>query len=277
MQLSYKTNNGSVLAGLLLVTLLSACGGGGGGSGGGSAAIPPVSDAQQNQAVPVAAGAQGVWSANSAEIAGGTGVEVWILNDGTYYGSHWVTGKGYSLFFGTGSGDASTFTSNNAVDYPIAFLSPEAMRNFSLNASFIAKNSMNVSTTIPFVAGSEVVNLRYGADYETVASLTSVAGVYAGSMGMHSSQRYSNVNLTVQASGAFSATTENGCKLTGSFAPLGTNASLKLSYVSDPLTCGISQSISGIVGRHAGSDQLIFYGIAADSKDAAFWILGRVG
>lgn len=244
-------------AALATLALLAGCGGGGGDAGSSGAAT---------------ASPQGIWTGR-ATVSGSTlDVTLVVLDDGTYYGLYGTGGTSNGLIQGSGTVAADKFTSSNGRDY--AFGAGTAA-GFALSATFAAKNSINGTATYPApVSASAAYALTYDATYDTAASLATLAGSYTGSLG--SLDGVGAVTLTIASTGAYTATTALGCKVSGSLTPRGTTSLFNMSIVLDAATCGGAVNTNGIAGLTGTTGKsLAFAAVLADRSDAVFGVASK--
>jgi len=236
----------------LALTLLQACGGGGGGGSGSSAA-----------------GAEGAWEGTASSNGTALDLSLVVLSNGHYYGVYSQDGAAYGLLEGNGSASGSTFTSSNGRDFPFG---SGAYVPFTLSAGFTPKTSIN--GTAQYSGFAATFTATYDAGYEVPASLTAVAGVYSGSAG--SLLGVSDVGITINSSGAITATDTSGCQLSGTLTPRnGTTATFNLTVRYDQATCGTDITVSGIAGQ-SGTNGIVFAATRADRSNAFFGVATKL-
>lgn len=183
------------------VFLLSACG----GSSSTSTTTPAANSP-----------AQGMWNGTTST---NRSISAIVLGDGTYYVIYSAANNpniidGFSQ--GTGSATASpgTFTSSNMQDFNFVGL---GVNSATLSTSYTTKQSFN--GTINYTGGtSTTFTSTYDPTYETVPTLSALAGSYTGTAVVVNVGNSANTVITVSSSGAISSSS-NGCTITGSASP----------------------------------------------------------
>jgi hypothetical protein len=243
-------------AALATLALLAGCGGGGDAGSSGAAQSSP----------------QGIWTGRATVSGSALDVTLVVLDDGTFYGLYGTGDTSSGLIQGSGTVAADKFTSSNGRDY--AFGAGSAA-GFSLSAAFVAKSSINGTATYPApVNASAAYALNYDATYDTATSLANLAGSYTGTLG--SLDGVSAVTLTIASTGAYTATTALGCKVSGSLTPRGTTSLFNMSIVLDAATCGGAVNTNGIAGLTGTTGKsLAFAAVLADRSDAVFGVASK--
>jgi len=200
----YKTNLKflpKVACVLIFGAILSACGGGGSGS-----SESPAATASE---------AEGVYGGT---ITGGASPEfqLLLLPDGQYWSMYGRTTGGQFLVSGfiqgTGTTSNGTFTSSDAKDFGLfPATSGTISATYNTTAQTISGTSTSAGGSATF-SGGPIAGSLY--NYKTTANLNSIAGNWSGS-----NTGGENVDLTVSAAGAVTATTSGGCNATGTATP----------------------------------------------------------
>lgn len=232
----------NVLFSPLLCLTLAACGGGGGGGA-------PASSA--------AVGVEGFWSGPAST---GITVSAVILETGETWGIYSSGSDIYGALYGTSSVTGSTLAISGN-DY--SFVN-NAITQGRLTGSYTAKSSINATA-----ADNTSVALTYDSDYDTPASLSSLAGSYSFT---GRSGAYSLVpgNVTIDANGAFTLA-QTACAISGTMTPRPNGKSVfNVVLTSAGLNCAASiASLAGVafVDTSATPRQLRLLALNADRTD----------
>jgi hypothetical protein len=162
----------------------------------------------QTPVVPPANNAEGLWSGTTNT---NRTLTTAVLDDGTYY--FFYSGPGNpnqigGVIQGTGTSNSGSFTSSNTKDFGIGVTVLDA----TLAANYAARQFLNGSITY-FGTGAVTFTSSYNSAYDTMPTVASLAGTYAGQAG--SSGGAQTANVTVAADGTFTGAEQNGCTFTG--------------------------------------------------------------
>lgn len=188
-------HNGIALAWMVATLLLAACG------GGGNSSTPPANSP-----------AQGLWNGATNTNRTITGI---VLSNGTYYVLYSPVGSPTGIAGvtqGTGTSSAGAFSSSNGKDFNLEGL---GVNSATVSASYITKQSFN--GTVSYTGGGTTTfTSTYNADYETVPSLSALAGTFTGTVAF--SLGVQSATITVSPTGALSGG-GNGCSISGTASP----------------------------------------------------------
>jgi hypothetical protein len=232
----------SVLA-LACASALAACGGGGGGSD-----TPPF--------IPSAEGAY------TGTLTGSTtykAFELLVLENGDFWSLYGTQGSSSfsvaGFLQGSGTTGSSTFVSANSKDFGSApAISVPTNATFDATAKTISGTLAAPTGTVGFSGGPLPASIY---NYGTAASLATVTGTWATT-----SLTGERVNVTVAASGTFTASSASGCNFSGTVAPRASGKNVfnvALTFGASP--CALAgQAATGIALAYptgSGSTQLI--------------------
>ncbi len=254
---------------LLITPLLVACGGGGG-----------TTVSTPDSAVGIYSGTTG----DSRTLAS------MVLTNGTYYYFYsgvpttstvaatssaaatttTTTNPVGGVVIGTGSGSKGSFSSSNAYDYQVAStgLSTGAFAS-TLSASYVTAASM--AGTITHTSNSSA--MTFTSTYNTTLSsatpsLTSVAGIYTGTVGI-SGGGTESITVSVYATGTVSGFAASGCSFSGTIATHSTNDAYDLSVTFNASSCtynGLTLTGMGLYDSTAGK---LYGAVVKTDKTAA--------
>lgn len=162
----------------------------------------------QTPVVPPANTAEGLWSGTTNT---NRTLTTAVLDDGTYY--FFYSGPGNpnqigGVIQGTGTSNSGSFTSSNTKDFGIGVTVLDA----TLAANYAARQFLNGSITY-FGTGTVTFTSSYNSAYDTMPTVASLAGTYAGQAG--SSGGTQTANVTVTADGRLRGPNKTGARLQG--------------------------------------------------------------
>lgn len=238
----------------LSLVLVSACGGGG-------------SDAPASR--PRSA-AQGLWTGTTTANRTLTGL---VFDDGTYYVFYSPVNipAGVAGVVQGSSGTATaTWASTDGVDFNLEVPSVQAA---TVAASFVAKQSFK--GTISYASGAKsTFTTAYDANYEVAPTLASLAGSYAGDVGLSTGVQAAAV--VVAASGAVSGTTRtntSACSFSGTATPRTDGNAYDVSLRFSGASCTVSnQRFAGIAYLNATTKKLYVAALNADRTDGVLFL-----
>lgn len=258
-------------AAVAAAALVSACGGGGGGGG------DPIFGG------PILPNGEGFFDGVVTD-ASGTAIpneffNVVILDNQRYFATLSTLGAGVSTVIeGTGSFTNPSFSSTGARAYRLrsGVAASSATLNHAQNVSTVSGN-LRVPATAP---DTDLIRYRAGflTGYNTPASLTTLAGVYSGSVSRVAVGAPS-WTLSIGPTGTFTAA-QGSCLINGSFTPRpGGRAIFNFSASYDAASCaGDSSSFTGVGYNTTGTGGtvgVVITAVTAGRSDALFGVLAR--
>ncbi|MEO8751104.1 MAG: hypothetical protein ABI624_00335 [Casimicrobiaceae bacterium] len=146
----------------------------------------------------------------------GQALRVIILSDGSYHIVYSDPGKQNDAGEVAGSGISAkgVFASSNAVDVPFLFGSGLGSGPASINATYVARSSMQ------FNYGTTSATLSYDATYDALPNLASLAGKHVGNTGHREITRVGGMTMTMDAQGHIELQGTE-CNLSGVATPRG--------------------------------------------------------
>lgn len=259
-------------AAVAAAALVSACGGGGGGGG------DPIFGG------PILPNGEGFFAGFVTDAAGasipGEFFNVVILDNQRYFATLSTTpGPGVTTIIeGTGSFTNPSFSSPGARAYGLrSGLAPSmASLNHAQTVSTVSGN-LRIPPTAP---DTDLIRYRAGFEtgYNSAASLTTLAGVYSGSVSRVAVGSPS-WTLSIGPTGTFTAA-QGSCLINGSFTPRpGGRAIFNFSASYDAASCaGDSSSFTGVGYNTTGTGGtlgVVLTAVTAGRSDALFGVLAR--
>ena len=167
-----------------------------------------------------------------------------MLDDGTYYVLYSPVGSPTAIagvVQGTGTSNVGLFSSSNARDFNLEGL---GVLSASVSASYVAKQSLN-GTVSYSPSGTTSFSSTYNANYESVPSLATLAGTFAGQVA--SSAGAENATVTISSAGAISGSGASGCGVSGSASPRARGNVFNISLTFGGAPCLFAnQTLAGI-------------------------------
>jgi hypothetical protein len=233
--------------GLVAVAALAACGGGGDG-GTGSTTTETASGAS----------AEGVYGGTLTGSASNT-FNLLVLENGQFWSLYGVSSSnslGVAGFVqGTGVSNNGTFTSSDAKDFGYAPAVPGTVSaTYNASTPSISGTASTSKGSVSFSGGAIAGSLY---NYNTAASLSTISGSWS-----LDSLTGETVALTVQANGAFTAVSSQGCHMSGTVTPRASGKNvfdMALAFGASPCLLA-GQSASGIALAYpvsSGRTQLV--------------------
>jgi hypothetical protein len=261
--------------------LLVACGGGGGGStvassggvnttGSGSTVAPST-----NNDVPIALPTTVISGIFDGKTDTGQPLTALLQDDGSYfivYSNAAVPQNFLGAVTGSGNLANGSFSSANGVDASLVGTGTQAVNPATLSASYMQKQSFN--GTISYTASNQTKSFTsaYNSSYETLPSLSSLAGVYSGSIATKD-LREDNINLTISSDGTLTGALTCGCSIGAKLVPrkdgMAYDATLSFTAGDHPLT---GKSFAGNVYLDAQSKRLYIVGKLSNSTDSVIFV-----
>lgn len=197
---------------------------------------------------------------------------LFVLGDGSYF-IHSPPNNPSSIdgfIQGTGSATVSpgTFTSSNMKDFIFGAATPLSA---TMSANYTAKQSFN--GTVAAGSGSLTFTSNYNSAYDTVPTLSAIAGTYTGTAVVVSVGNGAST-LTISAAGAVSDDSVN-CHLTGTVTPRseGNIYNFTASFPSGCPTAAIAgKTFAGIAYFDAGAKGLYVMAPNAGRTDGVFYV-----
>jgi hypothetical protein len=224
----------------------------GNGLTGAFACVPPVSTAE------------GLYYGTTSR---GKSIYGIVLDNGTFYVIY--TAPGSSTVAGVVNGVASSanglFTSPNARDFAIG----TGVYAASVSGSFLPRASLN--GVIAESGLSETFAASYVSAYEQPASLTVVAGSYAGSAA--SSAGWQSAVVTINSAGAFSGSAY-GCSFGGTVSPHGSVNVFDLSVTFHGGGCLFGTSTLFGIGYYDATTRQIYAVAPNAARTDGFLFIG---
>ena len=237
---------------LAAATLLTACGGGSSDNDSASSTAPPE----------VATSAEGFWTGKAST---GYDISLAVLDNGETWGVYTSNGVLYGALHGsTTSSNGTLKGSGQEFDLGSGTV---ASSNYSGTYTSKSKTDIRLSNGSTF-AGT------YEAAYDQPASLSALAGTYAG-YGVSTGSPVQAIAITISTSGAISAPPSLGCSASGSVAPRASGKNifdLRITFSGASCALGNGANVSGVAYYEGGS--LLAMGLLP-SQTAGFIFTGR--
>lgn len=232
----------------LLASLLSACGGGGAGSSS-SAPSPTV---------------EGFWQGPSST---GYTVSLVVLEDGQTWGMYSSGNLIYGALFGSTTSSGGKLSGTGTDFYFPTSLAQTA----SFSGSYVAKSNLTVATSLGTTFTGAYSNI-----YDTPASLSAVAGAFAGyGRGATSGTYY--LSMTVSSAGALSLTTPQ-CSSAGSLMPRSSGKGIfdyQLTFAGTSCPFRNVGTVSGVAHFDSVAKSIYLLGLNAYRTDGFFFVGSR--
>jgi hypothetical protein len=221
-----------------------------------------------------ASNAKGVWtgttSINESAI-------VIVLEDGSYEIVYSRVGNpaDAGVVRGTSSADAASFSSTDAMNYPVAQTTEAvgAATAASVSGTFVAASTLELTLTTR--SGTRTLAASYVAASDQAPSLGGPAGAYSGYNG-HIGGRQ-NAVFTVDGAGNVAGSNAAGCTYVGAIAPRPALHVFDLSVVPTNSQCIFgSTHLSGLLYYDEIARQVHAFALFADGAGAAdqYFIIG---
>ena len=233
-----------------LVAALAGCGGGGSDNNTG-AATAPVS------VTPATPPAEGFWQGKTNN---GRTIDAVVLEDGTYWALYSLANNPEVLagvVQGTGTTTPGSFSSTNGRDFS---LEAESITGATLSVSYAAKQFFNGSLTNQASANTITFTSSYGANYEQPASLTALAGTYAGNVATIDGT--DSATISIGLTGALTGVSSAGCRFNGTASVHKAVNVYDLSIAFQGGTCSNGSATTSGIAYLEGS---VLYAAALDS------------
>ncbi|MGN6703357.1 MAG: hypothetical protein ACTHKB_10395 [Burkholderiaceae bacterium] len=192
-------------AALCGAALVAACGGGGGTTYVVERATPP--------AAPTTA-ISGVFDGKTAD---GAPITTLLQNDGSYflvYSPAAAPQTPSGVVLGTGTLNGGSFSSTDALDLSLTGTGQQSPQPATLSASYAPAKSFTGSIADTAPAETTAFTGSYNSSYATLPTLSSLAGVYVGSIATKTVKE-ENIELTISADGKVTGVLHYcGCSVT---------------------------------------------------------------
>lgn len=247
-----------VASAILAAGLLAACGGGSGDGG----ETPPPSP-------PPGLSAKGLWTGTG----GARQVTGLVLGDGRYYFFYGTAGTASPSLAGLVQGSSTIdeqgrFHSSDGLDFDAMGLglAPVVVMSTSLGTRQFLQGFAMYPLAISFG-----FDLQYDPDFEARASLSAVAGTYAGTA--VTLQGRDEATLVASATGALSGTDARGCHISGQLAPRSDGNAFDASLLYGPSPCRLpGMAFSGVAYWRASSRTLWLTGVNGGRTQALSFV-----
>lgn len=199
-----------------------------------------------------------------------------VLADGGLYGVYTAAGNAAlvgGLVQGTGSSSNNmTYTSSSIKDFNAE---GSGVRDASLSATY--ESNLRFNGTITYALAS-VTPLNFTSsifDASGATAVSTMAGTYSGSYAEIPSGR-SNLSVTLDGTGTWSATAANGCKITGQISAVSKANVFNVSLAFGPAPCAFQgRALSGAAVFNASARVLTGGATSGDRASAVAFILTK--
>ena len=246
------------LGALALTALLAAC-------GGDDSSNKTIASAITGAASPTLEGFyQGTTASGDTMLAT-------MLESGEYYILFFTSGVVYSMAHGTGTSNAGYYTSTDGFNfnYPKTRFSRFTVGAYSASKAAWSGTMTNDGTPAAF-------NTTYDATYEQPASLSAVAGSYAGSL--NDNDGITAATFTVDADGTLSGTAWDGrCTFSGRILPRASGKNVFDFTLTSPAdsACYTGPSTGVAVGRATGHGGMDLYMMSVPERQVSYTLVGH--
>ena len=193
-----------------------------------------------------------------------------VLDDGTFYVLYSLVGNPSvigGVVQGSGVSNNGSFSSSNALDFNLEGLGVLAA---TVSASYTSRQSLN-GIVLYNGGGSTSFTSVFDVAYDTVPSLSTLAGIFSGQVAF--SQGVENANVTVSPSGALSGVGASGCTVTGSVVPRTRGNVFNLSLTFGGAPCFFAnQTMTGIAYFDAPAKRLYGATPTANRADGVLFV-----
>jgi hypothetical protein len=256
---------------ICLLVFLAACGGGGGDSSSSTlvAAGPtatPIATASPTSTPASSPSAVGLWKGQSTNKTTNAkrSITGLVLPDGRFYVMYSSSSDLNSLagvVVGQGSVSGNVLNWTNAKDFNLEGLG--AILDATITGTAVSKTSLNGDTSYTNSANNSTFTGTYSKDFETIPSLSTVAGAYSGKVSTAAGTELANVTISntgdITGSGQ-----QSGCAISGSLKPRSDANAYDVSVKFGPAPCLLAnQTLSGISYFDANAKRL--YAIAPNT------------
>lgn len=272
-------------------TLLAACGGGGSDAAntassalndsGSSSTSTSAPSSSSNAGSTSNTGSQNTPSATFpttviASVFGGTNsaarpLTILLQDDGSYFivYSDPTSGNPSGVILGTGTLNSGSFASTNGLDLALTGVGGQLTNGVTLSASYTEKSAFNGNVTY---TDNRVATFTssYNNAYETLPSLSTLAGVYTGSIA-NKSVREDNIVLEIAADGKVTGHLTCGCAIAAQLQAQGSAyaATLDFKSGSHPLS---GKSFGGNVYLDSTAKRLYIVGKMTGTEDRVVFV-----
>lgn len=217
------------------------------------AACSSGSSENSSTSPPTATSAEGLWNGTTStnRTVGGL-----VLNDGSYWVFYTAIGNPNvlaGLVQGTGTSNLGSFTSSDTRDFN---LEGAGILAATISGSYVQKNTFN--GTIAYLNGATGnFTTTYDSDYELAPDINLVAGNYFGVRADNQT-----VGVTLDAAGAVSGSSSDGCTFAGSFSPRGTGNVFNVTVTFAGGSCSNgTNTVTGVAFYDAATRRLFSAGL----------------
>ncbi len=206
---------------------------------------------------PNAASAEGFW--NGTTSTGYTGSIV-VLENGETWGYYVLGNILYGALYGVTATSANSLSGSGA-DFNLA---TRVVTQGTYSGSFREQSTISLSTSL----GTTFTGV-YGTTYSTPASLTTLAGVFAG-QALTGKTAPQAATVTITATGQLSIPASLGCSTAGTVAPRSSGKNifdLNLTFTGSSCALGNGSTAKGILYYDSASKQILAMGMNTAKTD----------